>query len=548
MPPVTSTFLDLLRARSGGLCVAVAGDSTESLFTKLRQAAADNRFLEVRLDALPEPGAAVAGLQAFYVDNPEVLVLATCRRREGGGGFYGSVEQQLALLEQYADAGALLVDVELETLEAAEPGQLHRFQESLDRCNTRILVSAHNFAATDDLHGTLETLRSVGAPLQPLLYKVVTTATCLADNLRMLHFLEQSSREVPIVGMCMGAAGVPSRVLALRAGAVFTFAAADGADGTVQGTAPGQLSARSMRQQYHVHALTTQTKVYGIAGNPVSHSLSPVLHNAGFAATGIDAVYLPLHTESVDDLWEFVDGLPVSGLSVTMPWKIAVLPHLDAVEPVAAGFGAVNTVVRREDGICYGANTDLAAIVEPLEAHLPLQGARVLLLGAGGAARAAAFGLQARGARVAILNRTPSAAETLARESGAIVARPGELGGYDIIVNATPAGMLGAAVDELAVDVSALTNARLVFDMVYRPTETPLVRLARARGIPVITGDAMFLHQAAAQWQLWTGTPAPLPTLQHALREALSDHPENRHQDMYSGEEPQKERTSDGKV
>jgi 3-dehydroquinate dehydratase/shikimate dehydrogenase len=514
--------LDLLRIRSGGLCVAVAGDSPGTLFLRLRQAAVDNSFVEVRLDALPDPEAGVAGLQAFCAEHREVLVLATCRRREGGGGFYGSVEQQLAFLEQYADAGASLVDVELETLQAAAPEYLNRFREALSRTNTEVLVSTHDFAATGDLQGTLETLRSLGAPLQPLVYKVVTTATCLADNLHMLYFLEKSSREVPIVGMCMGAAGVPSRVLALRAGAVFTFAAADGADGTVQGTAPGQLSARAMRGQHRVHALTTKTKVYGIAGNPVAHSLSPVLHNAGFAAAGIDAVYLPLHTESVDDLWDFVDGLPVSGLSVTMPWKIAVLPHLDAIEPEAAGFGAVNTVVRREDGNCYGANTDLAAIVEPLEAQLPLQGARVLLLGAGGAARAAAFGLQARGAKVAILNRTPSAAETLARESGAIVARSGELGGYDIIVNATPAGMLGAAVDELAVDVSALTDARLVFDMVYRPTETPLVRLARARGIPVITGDAMFLHQAAAQWKLWTGSPAPMPTLQHALRQALS--------------------------
>ena len=548
MPPVTSTFLDLLRARSGGLCVAVAGDSTESLFTKLRQAAIDNRFFEVRLDALPEPGAAVAGLQVFCADHREVLVLATCRRREGGGGFYGSVEQQLVLLEQYAQAGASLVDVELETLQAAEPGQLRRFRESLDRSNTEVLVSAHDFTATGDLHETLESLRALGAPLQPLLYKVVTTATCLADNLRMLHFLEQTAREVPIVGMCMGAAGVPSRVLALRAGAVFTFAAAEGADGRVQGTAPGQLSVNAMRGQYRVHALTAKTKVYGIAGNPVGHSLSPVLHNAGFAAVGIDAVYLPLHTESVDDLWAFVEGLPVSGLSVTMPWKVAVLPRLDTVEPEAAGFGAVNTVARREDGSCYGTNTDLAAIVEPLEAQLPLQGARVLLLGAGGAARAAAFGLQARGADVAILNRTRAAAETLARESGAAVAEPGKLRGYDVIVNATPAGMLGAAADELAVDASALADARLVFDMVYRPTETPLVRLARARGIPVITGDAMFLHQAAAQWQFWTGTPAPLATLQHALREALSGHPENMHQDMHSGEEPQKERTSDGKV
>jgi 3-dehydroquinate dehydratase/shikimate dehydrogenase len=522
LPAATSTFLESLRSRSGGLCVAVAGDSQERLWQNLHSTVATgNLFVELRLDALPQPEAAMAALQAFCAEHHGVIVLATCRRKEGGGQFAGSVEQQLLLLEQCAQAGASLVDVELETLEAAQPDRLRHFRGALKGSRTEVLVSAHDFAATGDLQGTLALLRRLGAPLQPLLYKVVTTATCLADNLRMLHFLEQASSETPIVGMCMGAAGVPSRVLALRSGAVFTFAAAEG----TQGTAPGQLSESAMRGQYRVQALTAQTKIYGIAGNPVTHSLSPVLHNAGFTATGLDAVYLPLHTETVEDLRVFVQGLPVAGLSVTMPWKVAILPYLDAMEPEAARFGAVNTVVRRDDGNLFGTNTDLAAIVEPLEARMPLAGARILLLGSGGAARAAAFGLQVRGARVSILNRTRASAEALADESGGVVADPRNLRGYDAIVNATPAGMLGPAADELAVDPSALDDARVVFDMVYRPTETPLIRHARARGLTVITGDEMFLHQAAGQWRLWTRTPAPLSILQGALQAALSSHP-----------------------
>jgi 3-dehydroquinate dehydratase/shikimate dehydrogenase len=546
-------MLDSLRSRSAGLCVAVAGESPERLWQNLRAVIeAGSRFVELRLDALPEPEAVLAALQTFCAGQREVIVLATCRRRQGGGGFVGSIEQQLLLLEQCARAGASLVDVELETLQATPPERLRRFREALKGCRAEvqdglqpeILVSAHDFAATGDLHGTLAQLRRLGAPAQPLLYKVVTTAVCLADNLRMLSFLEQVSEETPIVGICMGAAGVPSRVLALRSGAAFTFAAADDADGTVHGTAPGQLSARVMRGRYRVQALTAQTNIYGIAGNPVTHSLSPVLHNAGFAATGLDAVYLPLHTESIEDLLALVQGLPVKGLSVTMPWKVAVLPLLDAVDPQAARLGAVNTVIRREDGSWFGANTDLAAIVEPLAARLRLPGARILLLGAGGAARAAAFGLQAQGAEVTVLNRSRPAAEALARESGATVADAGNLRGYDAIVNATPAGMLGPAADDMAVDEAALTDARVVFDMVYRPTATPLVRRARALGLSVITGDEMFLHQAAGQWRLWTGTAAPTRILQSAFEAAVSGDATSTLTDM----QLQKEKTDDGEV
>jgi 3-dehydroquinate dehydratase/shikimate dehydrogenase len=534
LPPAASRLLELLRVRSTGLCTAIAGSSEEELGEQLRATTANGSgCIELRFDALPDPAQAAPRLRTFCVEHPEVLILATCRRVEGGGALNASVQEQLALLARFALAGAQLIDVEMETLAAADPWQLSELRAALDRADADVLVSAHDFVATGDLDSTLHRLQTLSVPLRPALYKVVSTATCLADNLRMLHFLETASRAVPVVGMCMGAAGVPSRVLALRAGAQFTFAAADGAPGT----APGQLSLGQMRDQYRVPSLTAKTRIYGISGNPVSHSLSPVLHNACFAATGMDAVYLPLHTESVEDLWELVQGMAVEGLSVTMPWKVAILPYLDTVESEAARFGAINTVLRRPDGSYYGANTDLAAIVEPLAARISLPKTRILLLGAGGAARAAAFGLQAAGAEVFLLNRTPSAAEALARETNASLADPTNLRGYDVILNATPSGMLGPAANTLAVEPAALDDARVVFDMVSRPTETPLVRLARARGLSVITGDAMFLHQAAAQWQLWTGTQAPLATMRAALETALR-----------GDTVVQKERTRDGEV
>ncbi len=246
------------------------------------------------------------------------------------------------------------------------------------------------------------------------------------------------------------------------------------------------------------------------------------MHNAAFHAAGVDAVYLPLHTTSLDDLLRFARGLPLSGMSVTMPWKVSLMPRLDMVDPLTAAIGAVNTVVRRDDGSLWGTNTDAAAIAEPLARRIGLRGARVMLLGAGGAARAAAFTLTAAGAEVAILNRTRAAAEQLARESGARVAERSRVRGFDVVLNATPAGMAGALAAELPVDEDALTGAQVVFETVYRPVETPLVRAARARGIEVIDGLEMFLHQGARQWSLWTGKPAPVEAMRASLTRALA--------------------------
>jgi len=503
-----------LRDRLRPICVAVTAAEPLALFQTARKEFQENSFLEMRFDALPAPGDALPLLRQFCQAYPQAAVLANCRRIAGGGGFRGSVDEQLGLLGQMADGGAVLVDVELETLEAAEPEQLIRLRDQLTGAGAHLLVSAHDFTGTGDLDATLAKLRALGAPACPAIYKIVSTAQGLADNLRMLGFIEAASREVPVVGICMGLPGLPSRVLALRFGALFTFASASEGEAT----AAGQVSAKLLLEEYRAAALSSETRVYGVAGNPVAHSLSPALHNRGFRAAGIDAIYLPLHTASIEDLMALVHGLPIAGLSVTMPWKVEILPYLDEVDALASEIGAVNTVLRRADGSLYGSNTDAAAVVEPLRKRLSLGGARVLLLGAGGAARAACFALRSGGAAVHILTRTPPAAEQLARDSGAAVADRAQLGRFDVVVNATPAGMAGATQNaELLVDEATLSGVRVVFEMVYRPAETPLTRLAKALGIEVITGREMFLHQGIRQWSLWTGNDAP----EAAMRDAL---------------------------
>ncbi len=515
MPP-SHNSLASLRKRLSPVCVAVTAGECAELFRIAEAELEENSFVELRLDSLERPHEAVPALSALCRSFPDSILLATCRRQAGGGGFRGSAEEQLALLLGFAQSGASLVDLELETLEAVSQERLHRFGQELALAGAVLVASAHDFHRTSNPAAMLARLQKVGEAAGAAVYKVVSTAGGLADNLAILRFMEAASQEVPLVAMCMGKAGLPSRVLGLRAGAAWTFASAS----VGEATAAGQVSARVLREQYGIPRIGPGTRVYGVAGNPVAHSLSPAMHNAAFRAKDVDAVYLPLHTTSLDDLLKLVRELPVAGLSVTMPWKVGLLPKLDVVDPLTTAIGAVNTVVRREDGTLWGANTDAAAIAEPLAKRIALAGARVLLLGAGGAARAAAFALLAAGAEVAILNRTRATAEQLARESGARVAERSRVRGFDVILNATPSGMAGGALaDALPVDEDALEGAQVVVETVYRPRETPLVRAARARGIEVIDGLEMFLHQGARQWSLWTGQAAPLAAMRAALGE-----------------------------
>ncbi len=517
---MSNTPLLPFRVALSPACVAVAAPTADALFQAAQNALGESSFLELRLDLLDDslagPASAIGRVRQFCGQNPQAAVLATCRRLAGGGGFAGSVKEQLALLEAIAATGVTLVDVELETLDAASPERLERFGAAIARHSTRLLVSAHDFEQTGDLAETLARLRRLGAAARPAVYKVVSTARGLADNVRMLQFVEAAAREVPLVGICMGEAGLASRVLALRAGALFTFASAAGS----AGTAPGQVSAKLLLGEYRAAGIGPATKIYGVAGNPIGHSLSPTLHNAGFRAAGIDAVYLPLHTDSVDGLLALVRGVPLAGLSVTMPWKVEILPRLDAIDALAAEIGAVNTVVVRADGTLFGTNTDVPAILEPLRQRMELRGARVLVLGAGGAARAAVFALRSAGAVVAIWNRTAAKAEELARETGAAAVDAGALGGFAAVVQATAAGMRGQPTGPLPLGADELKGVQVVFEMVYRPAQTPLTHLARSLGIEVIHGLEMFTCQGMRQWELWTGRPAPAAAMGRALNDA----------------------------
>jgi len=259
-----------------------------------------------------------------------------------------------------------------------------------------------------------------------------------------------------------------------------------------------------------------------VAGDPVAHSLSPAMLNTAFRRENVNAVYLALHAKTMEDLLACVQDIPIAGLSITMPYKEPIVKHLDKCDPWTTKVGACNTLVRSQDGKLYGFNTDVNGVVRPLEMRIRLQGAKILVLGAGGAARAAVFGLKERGAEVSILNRTAAAAQKLAKQARAKVINRTMLKKleFDVIINATPAGMEGNK-DPLPLTEPEM-KAKYFFEMVYNPAETKMIKMARARGMHVIPGAEMFVQQGARQFEIWTGKPAPVLDMQRVVDHALA--------------------------
>ena len=496
----------------GKLCVAIQASSPEELIERAASALADSRFLEFRLDSLAKPASILPKVKEFLAAHRDTTVLATCRRKQFGGLFTGSLKAELEVLLAAAEAGCQIVDLEVESAEEAAPRQLDQLRDGLRAAGTALLISFHDFSRTKNLDQTALRIEV----FQPDFVKVVSTAKSLADNLAVLKLIQEHSRSVEVVGIAMGEEGLVSRVLGLRAGAPFTFAAFSDspisdkpATVSTQATAPGQLTARTLRDLYRVEQLDQATRIFGVAGDPIAHSLSPLMHNAAFRRENVNAILLPLITHKVADLITLARELPLAGSAVTMPLKQEVLPHLANSDPLTARIGACNTLRTGADGKLYGFNTDVAGVVRPLERRLKLQGARIVVLGAGGAARAAVFGLVEQGAEVFIVNIVHEDAVKLAKQAKAKALKRDLFAkaAFDVLINATPCGMEGNK-QPLPITEKEL-NASLVFDMVYNPMETPLLKLAKERGIPVISGMEMFVQQGARQFEIWTGKPAP---------------------------------------
>ncbi len=490
------------------VCAVVAALDANSMLAQLRLALRQSRTIELRLDWLPsdaEIGRFLRRLEANRSARKGATLIATCRRRVAGGRYAGTIAKQLVHLADAIRAGCAWYDLEIETVRQC-PSELI----SVLLGEGRQLASAHFFERTP------KNLSRVAAELRrdrPAAIKLAALCDSLSDSQKLLDFARKQRN---IVAIPMGEVALPARILALRERNSFAYAPVENS------TAPGQVSLAEIKDVYRADRLNPRTSVYGVIGNPVGHSLSPAMQNAGFAARRINAVYVSFLVRDLRDFLASIDPLGIRGFSVTLPHKEKILRHLDGCDPLAARIAAVNTVVVRGAGKLYGYNTDYVGVLQALEKRIPLRGSRVLIVGAGGAARAVAFALTQAGAAVCVTARRPARARALAKAaSGEAIARNrlrGEF--FDAIVNATPVGM-HPAVDESPLDAREL-NCRLVFDTIYRPRVTKLLRLAARRGIETVSGVEMFVAQGAAQWEIWTGERAPVEAMRCAVVRALS--------------------------
>ena len=488
------------------ICVSIGRGRHKHVMAEHKHLAEQGaELVELRLDYITSN----VNIKRLLKERPCPAII-TCRREEDGGRWTGTEEARQILLRS-----AIVENVAYVDLEEDIAGSIPRFGP------TKRIVSLHNFRETPQ---DLEEIHARLAAHDADIVKIATMAHHPEDTFRMLQLIQQA--DVPTVGICMGDIGTCSRVLAAKFGAPFTFAAFH----QERALAPGQLSFRQMKETYRYDEINADTEVYGVIADPIGHSMSPVVHNSAFKELGMNRVYVPFRVPR-EDLGSFVRDcgqLGVRGLSVTIPHKEEVLKHLTHVDGAAHAIGASNTVVfKNEERMGY--NTDYRAAMNSIEAaaaeegqQFPLAGKVCLILGAGGVAKSLAHGMKRRNADVVITSRTLERSLELAAKIDARAVEWDSRHGIkpDVLINGTPVGM-HPNVDDTPFDCRHLRPSAIVFDTVYNPEQTLLIKEAKQQGCEVITGVDMFVGQASLQFQHFTGSPAPVEVMREAVKREI---------------------------
>jgi 3-dehydroquinate dehydratase/shikimate dehydrogenase len=500
------------------ICVPVCTRTPPEVKQAIGRAAQSGNMVELRLDCLNFFAVTRLVQIAGLTSELKQKVIITFRAIEQGGHGAASVVRRLefwiAAIELFKEE---LLDMELEMVQA-----FTRPSNPLDW--KRVICSHHDFRGIpSDLIQIYERM----AAKPPGILKIAVKANDITDCISVFHLLERARSEGrEMIAIAMGTAGLVTRILGPSRGAYLTYGSLDD-DNT---TAPGQVTARELRDVYRIDKIDRHTKITGLIGNPVSHSLSPRIQNQAFESDSVNAVFIPFE---VHDLSEFMRRMVqqssreidwnLRGLSVTAPHKVAVMQHLDWIEPRAQEIGAVNTIVVEPDGL-RGYNTDAPAVLKPVSEKLgSLRDSRCAVIGAGGAANAVLWSLRNEGAGATVFARAPEKGRALAEKFDA---RWEGLEGasfkeFDFVINATPLGTLGASAGETPATAGQLRGARLAYDLVYNPSETLFLKEARDAGCDTIGGLEMLVLQAAEQFKLWTGEEAPVSVMRETAERAV---------------------------
>src|SRR5919204_1087287 len=476
------------------LCATVTAPTMAEL-RRRRDAVSGADLVEMRLDSVVDPNVAGA------LEGRKTPVVVTCRPAWEGGQFRGSEEERLRILKEALDAGAEYVDIEWRA----------RFDDLVARSRgRRVVLSAHDFDMVPiDLVARLHAMQSTGAAV----VKLAARLTRLSDCIPLMNIRQSTSADQNVVVIGMGEFGAATRILPGRFGSIWAYAGSD--------AAVGQIPVDALLNEYGFRRINSSTDVYGIVGRPVAHSVSPAMHTAAIRATRFDGVSLPLPATDADDFVTFARAFGIKGASVTTPYKVALYERVDEAYSVARRIGAINTI-RVDNGRWIGANTDASGFLQPVAGRLPLAGARVSILGTGGAARAVAVALGASGADVSVHGRDARAAEDVAvLVSGKAGPWPPRANSWDLLINCTPIGM-HPRVSETPLTAERLTG-RFVYDLVYNPPVTRLLREAATAGCQTIGGLEMLVAQAHEQFHWWTDVRPPAGVMREAALRRLAE-------------------------
>lgn len=471
------------------LCVVIKGPSPQDAHQQITQAIKYADIVELRLDFFNNRDiATVQRLRSSF----KLPMLFTLRSKSQGGNYEQSEEKRLDEIRHLATLGPEYLD-----LESNVPANF--IQEILSRHpHVKLILSYHNFHETpSDLDTLYQQMRHIPASI----YKIALTAHNSLDAMRFLCWAQ--SVDQPLICISMGQHGQISRILGPLISNPMTYASIN----EEEATAPGQLSARILADRYHYQTLTPQTSLYGLIGNPVSKSISDVTHNYTFKILQHNAVYIKVQIQE-NELAEFLNlakKLGFRGLSVTMPLKEAVMAYLDDIDPQAQKIGAVNTLVMK-NGKITGYNTDGIGALNAIENVQQVKGKTIIVLGAGGAAKAIVYEAHRRGALVTVVNRNEDRGNQLAHRVGCKSKGLHQFAdtvksGYDILINCTSQSMPIRA-EEI------LSNA-LVMDINTNPKESQFLKCALEKGCRVVYGYQMFVEQALGQYALWFDEDRP---------------------------------------
>ncbi|MDQ3799940.1 MAG: shikimate dehydrogenase [Acidobacteriota bacterium] len=510
---------------NGKICVSVCAETADEFNKQIERAEPLADFIELRFDCLKpdEMEKAAPSFRENYI--------STFRPKEQGG----RREISLAEREDFWNSGNDFGGGDFE--EDVVENHLYWLYHP-------VICSYHDFnGVPENLPEIYERIKNIPANIDVI--KIAAHAEDITDTIAVWKLLERANAEresvkikkleqhkefekklktplpapepfLEIIPIAMGEAGKWTRILGLAHGAFMTYAALE----TGSETAPGQISARDLIEVYRVKELNEETEIYGIVGGNTSYSMSPYIHNAAFKFHNLNAVFVPLQVKDLDGFMRRMVKtetreieLNFRGFAVTIPHKQNIVKHLDFIDETAREIGAVNTVKIDADGKFSGYNTDAPGFLEPLQNSLgDLQNAKIAVIGAGGASRAVCYALKKAGADVTVFARNPAKAEQLKADFGVQIEELSTAKSYrdfDVLVNATPLGTKGETENETPASASQIENVKLVYDLIYNPSETKLIKEAKKASVPTLGGLSMLVAQAAAQQKIWTSTDAP---------------------------------------